>query len=459
MPWRGSMHSTNPPPKTGSHIDAERRLSASLPDPGIRVCIQDPPKSQTSAQLNQETTNDGERGPGSALSLKRTILLALLIAFPSLGPTQKYIGLWFIPLQILITALVIQSSIHIFLRYGQFLRKRFLACAALALFTLLAGYFVLNPYEDGKGPGRSSDRDEALELAVSRLIQCQYPYYQRSDVAGPLSSFPGSIILATPFAMLGDVGLQNIFWLLVFVLAARNLERDGAIALWILIIPFLLSPAAAYEWISGGDLIANGIFVAMALFAALHSWSSAANPLVWRVATAAGLGIALASRANFVFVLPVFAGAVTRASGWRHAILACSITGFTALLITLPFFLAAPHDFTPLMSRGKISLADPSLWWVPHLVIGLMTITSAVAGIWMIRSQSGDHVHPCLAGCAMTMLVPNLAMVSIISLLKGSLDFGFTRDRFGLIYVFFALLAWPPIAPASRKDSSQLAAD
>ena len=384
----------------------------------------------------------------------RCVVLALLVSFPSLGFTQKFIGLWCVPLHVVATAALIQLSWLVFRRLGPFFRKRFGSCSVVALLALFVGYLVLHPFEDGRGPGRSSDRDEGLEIAVARLSHGESPYYPQNEVAGPLSLLPGSIILAAPFVWIGNVGLQNIFWLAVLLIMAVKLSRDGAVALWLLCVPFALSPAAVYEWISGGDMIANGIFVAAALFFALSLWNRPDIPAWGKLAGCLALGIALASRANFVFLLPVFGAAVWRVAGWRAAFVASALAGVATLGITLPFYLADPDGFTPLMSRGKISFLDPSLWWAPHAIVVLTVVVALSSAVWILQSR-GEPFRQCLAGCALTTLAPNLAMVIMMSLLSGQLDFGFTRDRFGLMYVFLALLAWvPAMGPAEREPES-----
>ena len=47
-----------------------------------------------------------------------------------------------------------------------------------------------------------------------------------------------------------------------------------------------------------------------------------------------------------------------------------------------------------------------------------------------------------LRGCTVVTLCPVVAMVALTSLASGAPDFSFLRDRFGLMFVFFALLGW-----------------
>lgn len=369
-------------------------------------------------------------------------VLALLLAFPSTGFVQKYAGLvgviGYVP--VLVAMMILSACLT--RRFTPWLGRHFHRLALLSVAVLAAGYVGLHPIEDGRGAGKSSDRDEGLELAVTRMMHGQYPYYPQNDQAGPLSVLPGSILLATPFVICGDVGFQNVFWLAAFLIVARRWLRDGARALFLLTLPLAISPAALYEWISGGDLIANGIFVALAVLGVAWVWSKETTSAWSRWLSCLALGIALASRANFLLLLPVILGVLWRLTGPRRAITACVVTGLATVAAILPFYLHNPAGFTPLITREKISFANPELWWLRHLVIVTTLLSACFGAAHLILSRSVNPVRLCLRWCAITTLVPVLLMVALSSLLNRTIDFSFLRDRFGLMYVFFALFGW-----------------
>lgn len=369
-------------------------------------------------------------------------ILALLLAFPSAGFVQKYCGLPGVIGYAAVVAAIMFLTATLIRRFTPWLERHFHRLAVLATALLAVGYVGLHPMEDGRGPGKSSDRDEGLELAVSRMLHGQYPYYPQNGNAGPLSVLPGSILLASPFVICGDVGFQNIFWLGAFLIVARRWFGNGAESLYLWSLAMAMSPAALYEWISGGDLIANGIFVALAVFAIAWVWSEETSPGWSRWLSCLALGIALASRANFLLLMPVILGVLWRLAGPRQAITTCVISGLTAMAMILPFYLHNPEGFTPWITREKISFADPALGWLRHLVVATTLLSAVSGGAHLMISQSTHPIRLCLRWCAITTMVPVLLMVILSSLINKTIDFGFLRDRFGLMYVFLAMLGW-----------------
>jgi hypothetical protein len=279
-------------------------------------------------------------------------------------------------------------------------------------------------------------------MAVTRMAHGESPYYPSNRIAGPLSLLPGSILLAAPFVALGNPGYQNVFWLAAFLIAARAFFRSGTAALWLLSVPLGLSLAAMYEFISGGDLIANGIFVALFFLFALKSWSDGSSPSWLRWAACLLVGVGLASRANFIFLMPLFGAAIWRIAGLRMAIAATAIAALSYLAITLPFYLHDPAGFTPLMSRNKIASLDDSLPWASTAIIGATALSALLGALWLLMQRRTEHQVALFRGCTLVILVPMLGTVVISSWLSGHPDFGIMRDRFGLMFVFFALLGW-----------------
>jgi hypothetical protein len=370
------------------------------------------------------------------------IILALLIAFPSTGFVQKYAGLIGV---VGFVATVIALIVGIALleaRFTPWMRRHFCVLATLGVAALAMGFVILHPLEDNRGPGKSSDRDEGLELAVTRLTHGQTPYYPSNTVAGPLSILPGSIILAAPFVALGKSGYQNIFWLGAFLLAACHLFKDKALALCLLLVPLALSPAEQYEFISGGDLIANGVFAAILLLFAVESWSDYSSQAWHRWLACLLLGIGLASRANFIMLVPIFGGALWRMAGARRALIATSLVVLITAVITLPFYLNDPAGFTPLLTRDKLAGADKTLPWASTAMIGITTLTAITGGFMLMFHRKEITMALFFRYCTIVTLAPMACVVLLSTWVNGHPDFSFMRDRFGLMYLFFALLGW-----------------
>ena len=375
-------------------------------------------------------------------STRSGLVFALLLAFPSAGFVQKYSGLAGVTAYGIAVTAVVFFIRKFSDRSAPWCRRHFRVLGAVVLVGLAIIFAIGYPIEDRRGPGKSSDRDQGLNLAVSRLAHGKTPYYPPGSEAGPLSVLPGSILLAAPFVALGNSAYQNWFWLAVFLVCAVRLFRDHALGLCLLAIPLALSPAAQYEFISGGDLIANGIFVAAFSLLALNQWSNPSAPAWSRWLSCALLGVALASRANFLLLTPLFGTIIWRIAGFRNALAAATLVVLTAAAITLPFYLNDPAGFTPLLSKQKLAGVDHALPWASTAMIGA-TLLAAILCAWRLFANRGNEPTTAFfRGCTIVTLTPMVGVVVFSSAIHGHPDFAFMTDRFGLMYVFFALLGW-----------------
>jgi hypothetical protein len=394
-----------------------------------------------------------------AWSKKNLLILALLIAFPSAGFVQKYAGLAGVAVYLAVVVGLAVLAALVTDRLTPWLRRHFRVLAGTSIAVLACGYIVLHPFEDDRGPGKSSDRDEGLEMAVTRMAAGKTPYYPSNQTAGPLSVLPGSMILAAPFVAMRDSGYQNVFWLGALLLAVAWRFKDGALALWLLVVPLALSPAAQYEFVSGGDLLANGIFVALFFLFALESWSDRSTSRWHRWLACLLLGIGIASRANFLLLLPLFGAAMWRIAGFKPALTATTLVVLVASAITLPIYLHDPAGFTPLLTKHKLAIVDQSIPWAGKAMIGATILAALGGALMMLRSRGDDTIKTFLQWCTLITMTPMLCAVMFSSVVAGSPDFGFMRDRFGLMYVFFAILGWggrnSPVVPLGSGFDQQ----
>ncbi len=385
-------------------------------------------------------------------------ILALLLAFPSTGVIQKYSGVAGVAAYMAVVIGVVLLTARLTRRLAPWLRRHFRGLAVLAIAALAAGFVLLHPFEDGRGPGKSSDRDEGLEMAVTRMAHGESPYYPSNTSAGPLSVLPGSMLFAAPFVALGNSGYQNVFWLAVFLFAAAGFFKDKATALYVLTVPLAVSIAAQYEFVSGGDLIANGLFVALLFLFALKSWEEMSSPGWQRWAACVLVGVALASRANFLLLMPLFAAALWRAAGLKNALAGTSLAGLAYAAMVLPFYLNDPAGFTPIRSRDKLAFLDHTLPWASTAMIGATVLASLAAALWLLKRPAENPLTAFFRCCTIVTLTPMACAVLFSSWIAGNPDLGIMRDRFGLMYVFFALLGWgrgilDPQRPASPADN------
>lgn len=389
----------------------------------------------------EPTLGSGEHPP-ALMNNPSLWVIAVLLAFPSTGFVQKYTGVAGVAAYVAVAVVLVFLSVWLTSRFSPLLNRHFKRLAILSVAGLAVSFVVLHPFEDSRGPGKSSDRDEGLEMATGLLAKGETPYYTSNRTAGPLSVLPGSIFLATPFVVIGKVGLQNVFWLAVFLFAAAAYFRDKAFAMWALAVPLVLSEAALYEFISGGDLIANGIYVAVFFLFALNRCEDPKTPAWQRWLSCILVGVGLASRANFLLLLPLFGAALWRTVGWRVAVGGCLLTTLTTAAITLPFYLNDPEGFSPLRSRGKLGFADETLPWAGTSIIGLTIVVSCLGALWLLLRRGNDHKEEFFRCCTAITITPLIGAVFLSSWIAGAPDFGITSDRFGLMYVCFALLGW-----------------
>jgi hypothetical protein len=384
-------------------------------------------------------------------------LTGAFIAFQSSGFIQKYAGIPGLFLYLILVSTAIASIPLLPQRITGWCNFRFPILSSAFILGLAAIFLCLHQVEDGRGPGRSSDRDEGLEIAVSRLIAGENPYYPAHPDAGPLSVLPGAILLAVPFVLLGSVGVQNLFWLGAFLWICGTRSTSRGRLLVLLGASVALSPAAQYEIISGGDMIANGAYVACFLILAHDVWTvRGSNPAI-KTAAALLLGVGLASRANMILILPLFSASVLVNAGWRSA-LRCSILIALAFCVTVgSFYVLDPQAFTPLKSREKIMFNGGALWWADEAILA---VTATMTLVFAANSMFGRHrsdLRLLMRQATWVTITPMLAMVLLSSFTSGKPDFRFTHDRFGLMYLFFctsAAVMQCRIGSASRKPEN-----
>ncbi len=66
------------------------------------------------------------------------------------------------------------------------------------------------------------DRDDALVLLVRESFAGRYLYHARTSAGVPISPMPGAGLLALPFVMTKQMGLQNACWLGAMILWLRR---------------------------------------------------------------------------------------------------------------------------------------------------------------------------------------------------------------------------------------------
>ena len=122
---------------------------------------------------------------------------------------------------------------------------------------MIAVFALVHPIVDET----KGDANEALNYAASELLHGRYPYGVRTQLGNVIAPLPGAVLLALPFAVLGDSAYQNFLWLAIFCLFCRRLFGSWRSALVIFWAVVALSPTVVRSVILGGDRVANTLFV------------------------------------------------------------------------------------------------------------------------------------------------------------------------------------------------------
>jgi len=236
-----------------------------------------------------------------------------------------------------------------------------------------------------------SDRNTALNVAITELAHGRYPYFARTQLRNPISPLPGALVLAAPFVLgLGSSAYQNYFWLLVLAAVLANFKS----ARWALLVLWcaLASPLVLQEFLFQSDFMANSMYLLVAAIWFMR------YPRRWWAGVF--LGIALASRINAIFYAPLLLAYVVRRDGWRSAAKAGVLPALTAAALIVPFYLYSPAEFGPLRALSKVAI--PALPGA-SLVIALATVATVAALCLWLRTE-----HQLWAALAAAQAVPVL---------------------------------------------------
>jgi hypothetical protein len=375
------------------------------------------------------------------------VALGLALALPSLGTVEKYLGtavaVVYLAAMLVVAPVAERFALPLFLRLVGERGARWLAVATYV--GLVVAFVVVYPIADSEMMGSGSDRDDASNLATNRLLDGEYPYAEKTYLGNPVSQLPGALVLAAPFVVLGTSAWQNFLWIPVFFVALARHLGSARLALFASWIVLAVSPGVLRELLTGGDLIANGIYVAVPMLVLLR-----VPPGRWLgLAVAVFLGVALSSRANYVYALPLLFAALAQLQGWREAILRTGIVSAALVAITLPFYAYDPDGFTPLKTSGKLSQFDEV---APHLDLAVVAV-AVVLTLGLALRRFDRRGFALMSSAAIVQMFLLIAVVVLDSIRLERLDFSFLIPGYGLVALVFALFgAWGPWA---RTESAE----
>ena len=361
------------------------------------------------------------------------------LVVPSLGTLVKYLS-W--PGAVIYSAGVwlLLGQAHRLLRIPP-RAARWLIGGTAAL--VVGAFLVCHPLVDAQVAGKGSDDDEAHDLGVAALLRGESPYEQRTYLNNQLHQMPGAFLLAAPFAIVGTSALQNLFWLTAFFAVVAKETRDPRLVLALLWIILLGSAEVSAHLITGTGYSANAISVLLGLHWLTRRPRSSLAAAFW--------GITLASRANFLLLLPVAFGWLRQTSGWSSASRAIVTTAGVLTILALPFFLADPQQFGPLTAPlDRVFRFD-------EVIANTGIILLAAAVILAVTLAIRPMTYPgLLRRCAIVLAFPAAAGTILASLQQGAISFDYLS--YGLFASWFVFLADPLSTSAVARPRFHLRA-
>ncbi|MGH2543221.1 MAG: hypothetical protein ACRDIB_10500 [Ardenticatenaceae bacterium] len=308
------------------------------------------------------------------------------------------------------------------------------------ILALTAIFVVAYPLANAGLFGPDNDRNESISVGTARLLQGEYPYYGTTPGGAAISQLPGALFLTVPFFLLGDGAYQVIFWTIAFLIVVRTFLLDNRHTLLVMVSVFALAPKVGQEFVAGSDLVANALYILIALILLLES--AAGSSLAARVGAALFLGLTLASRLNFVLLLPLVYAGAARKAGRRSetvALFSVGLAGLTCALLILPFWRYDPAGFSPFLTStgGKLAWFDIIL---PYSGILIPAATGLIA-LWLAFSQNNARYVTLFRNCAIIQAVPVVAGIVLPFFETGRFLWAF-GSRYGFFFIFFAALAF-----------------
>jgi hypothetical protein len=346
------------------------------------------------------------------------------LVFPSLFFVEKYLGWFALYGYAVITALVVMLWLR---RPRNFPASNRAVTwgAATTMAVVTATFLLVYPRVNSQIPGQGSDDDDALNVGAIALVHGQSPYTQRTYLGNALHQMPGSFVLALPFVLAGTSALQNLFWLPMFFLAVRTETRDGPAALQLAWLVLALSPVVLQQVVTGTGHVSNTISVALGLWWLTRTAHRDLAAVLW--------GIALASRANFLLLVPLAFGWLRQKHGWTEAIRATALTVATVVGLTLPFYVHDPAHFGPLDAADRVLRFDALF---PHAGLAMLVLTLLAAVVLAWRPMERQTLFK---NCALVQAVFPVAGVLLRAGQNGNPDLAYAT--YGTFFVWFVFMA------------------
>ena len=343
----------------------------------------------------------------------------LALVGPSLFIVHKYSGTAGAAAYAALAAAAVAAAPHLPVPRSR--RIRF-ALAGVTMAVVVAVFSVMYPVVNVHAPTLGSDDDDASNAGARALLAGRSPYTETTYLGNVLHQLPGAFVLAAPFVIAGTSALQNLFWLPVFFLAVRK-ESDDAAALRLSWLMLAMSPTVLHEVITGTGRGSNTIYVALGLW--WLTWTRHTNiaGALW--------GVAVASRANFLLLLPLAFGWLWQHRGARSAVATMAFACSMVAALVVPFYLNDPAQFGPLEAANRLLRFDAVF---PHAGIAVGTV---MAGAAIVLSCIRMDRATLFTSCAVVQAMPVLAGVLLSGWSRQALAYA-TYGTFAAWFLFMA---------------------
>ena len=338
----------------------------------------------------------------------KTGALWLCLVLPSVFIVRKYFGWLGVGGFCLATAWAVLALPHARWRFNE----RQAVWLSMLTFAGLAVLFAIGyPIANTHIPGTGSDDDDAMNIAVVELLHGHNPYYARTYLGNLIHHFPGAFLLAAPFVLLGTSALQNLFWLVLFFLVLRRETGNTFAALRWFWLTLIFSPIVVHQLVTGTGHVANAIYVMLGLWWLVNAKQKALPAAAW--------GVALSSRANFLFLIPLAFGWLTQRNGWRTSARLLILTSVVCALLTLPFYVHDPRGFAPLEAVDRLTRFEVVLPYAAWLICtGMVSLSFTLA--WQPMQAPSILWRNCALVQAFPVIVGYLLGHDLVFLTYGS---------------------------------------
>lgn len=376
----------------------------------------------------------------------------LCLVVPSLGQVQKYSGYAGVAVYMFIVFALLFRGYPYFSK--KLLRtvseKQILWLATGTLVILLILFAVIYPKANSGIVGGGSDRDDNINVATLALLHGRYPYHALGYLGAPTNVLPGSLMLAAPFVLLGNSAYQNFFWLVILFFVIKSYLKDERQALLLFWTMLILSPGVWHELITGGDLIAHGIYMMVFTIFLIGTVGNPARRAGIKLLAAILLGVGLSTRANFILLLPLIFSALVQNNGWGVSIKYMIVSVITFTAITVPFYLYDPANFYPIYSMNRLTELEAVLPYAGTII----PLAGGLLALVLSFQKMNVNCPVLLRNCAIVQVFLVMSVVILFSIKSGRPDF--LRSEYGLNFLFFGTVyAWPGLVETAGGVSDK----